>query len=483
MKKIILLHFVLLSFFYINIENIFALQIKNLHIGNSASDRWIEIFNDGDDITDFTSSNYKIIDNTSDSKRSIIEMSTNKTLLKNSTAFIYKTLSPSTKISETLPPEANLIFRSAFVLNETNGYISLVNSDNTSTYSCFAYGNISCPQSGSVDNSTSTNSTSTNSTSTNSTSTDSSGSSNTNIVYVYLPSNNQNKYGDISVLLPEEKIIPAGADVEFNVKAIDRDRKAIIGLDFQWSFGDGGEKFGQKVSHYYTYPGEYTLVASADGYTVGGEARMNVKVIVPDISISKVGSGGKENFIDLTNNTDYDLVLSNFYLDLDNNFYKLPKNFTILKRKTVHVSGEAVGFKLPATNISLNYPNKNLLISYLPILNNLTSTTSSTILESNNANNIKDKINLSAENVLRSEDKIINNTESENNNYKNSEVYTETKLDNIKTFEPFILKRLVLNNQKESNLQTELKPNKPINLNKTKNVDTGIVDWFKSLIY
>ena len=71
------------------------------------------------------------------------------------------------------------------------------------------------------------------------------------------------------------------------------------GLDFEWSFGDGGGKFGQKVSHYYVYPGEYTLVVSADGYTVGGEAKMNVKVVAPDISISKVGMGGKENFIDL----------------------------------------------------------------------------------------------------------------------------------------------------------------------------------------
>lgn len=463
MKKIILLYFVLLSFLYLNIENIFALQIKNLHIGNSSSDRWIEVYNDGDDIMDFTTTNYKIIDNNSDTKRSIIEMSNTKSFLKNSTAFIYKTLSPSSKISETLPGEASLLFRSSFVLDADNGYISLINSDNTNTYACFAYGNVSCPQSGSVDNSTSTNSTSTNSG--NSTST-------TNIVYVYIPTNNQNKYGDISVLLPEEKIIPAGADVDFNVKAVDKDKKAIFGLDFAWSFGDGGEKFGQKVSHHYTYPGEYTLVASADGYTVGGEARMNVLVITPDISILKVGKDLKENFIDLKNNTEYDLVLSDFYLNIDNIFYKLPKNFTILKGKTVHVSGEAVGFKLPATKISLNYPNKNLLLSYFPISDNLVSTTSSTSLESNEVNKKSDLLSEFLD------EKIIKSK------YEDSGIFVDNKNNsNIKnTHESFILKKLILDNKKNEvqEIQTE---SKSVNLNKTDNVDTGIVDWFKSLIY
>ncbi len=453
-----LLYFILFSFLYLNIENVFALQIKNVNFGASNNnDRWVEVFNDGADILDFTISDYKILDSKDTTKHSIMTLHGDVTFPSNTSVFI----SPSTDI----PSGATKVFRSNYTLDKTNGYISVINSDNTGTYSCFAYGNISCTQSNSINNSTSTNSTSTNTTST--TTSTSNESSPVSIVYIYVPTNNQNKYGDITVLLPAEKLVPAGADSEFNVKAIDQDKKAITGLNFEWSFGDGGEKFGQKVFYHYTYPGEYTLVASADGYTVGGEAKMNVKVVTPDIIISKVGTSSKENFIDLTNNTDYDLVLSNFYLNLDNNFYKLAKNFTISKRKTVHVSGEAVGFNLPATNISLNYPNKNFLVSYTNINNNSASNTIPLKL-----NVVENKPDLFSEETpkIKTEENL-------------SQVITEKELQiepTKQTKESFILKRLVLSQEIDTKTLID---SKPLNLNKTKNVDTGIVNWFKSLIY
>ncbi|MDQ1282014.1 MAG: hypothetical protein QG630_365 [Patescibacteria group bacterium] len=194
---------------------------------------------------------------------------------------------------------------------------------------------------------------------------------------------------------------------------------------------------------------------------------MNVKVVTPDIIISKVGTSSKENFIDLTNNTDYDLVLSNFYLNLDNNFYKLAKNFTISKRKTVHVSGEAVGFNLPATNISLNYPNKNFLVSYTNINNNSASNTIPLKL-----NVVENKPDLFSEETpkIKTEENL-------------SQVITEKELQiepTKQTKESFILKRLVLSQEIDTKTLID---SKPLNLNKTKNVDTGIVNWFKSLIY
>ena len=445
MKKIILLYFVLLSFLYLNIENIFALQITK--VSGPKTSPWIELLNDSDSIKNIKDLKLytKSATNTSTHSVSLGNKATNFDIQPNS--YFILADDPSKTIFLNLNCQ---VFDTSFdlVIGQTISYdvldYQVLSADTLSSTSCGT---------GSVDNSTSTNSTSTNSG--NSTST-------TNIVYVYIP----------SVLLPEEKIIPAGADVDFNVKAVDKDKKAIFGLDFAWSFGDGGEKFGQKVSHHYTYPGEYTLVASADGYTVGGEARMNVLVITPDISILKVGKDLKENFIDLKNNTEYDLILSDFYLNIDNIFYKLPKNFTILKGKTVHVSGEAVGFKLPATKISLNYPNKNLLLSYFPISDNLVSTTSSTSLESNEVNKKSDLLS----EVL--DEKIIKPK------YEDSGIFVDNKNNsNIKnTHESFILKKLILDNKKNE-VQEIQAESKSVNLNKTDNVDTGIVDWFKSLIY
>ena len=75
-NKYILTFFILISF---SLQSSFAIQIKNIHIGNTASDRWIEVYNDSDDISDFTS--YKIIDSGGDSKHSIIDMSGIKSFL------------------------------------------------------------------------------------------------------------------------------------------------------------------------------------------------------------------------------------------------------------------------------------------------------------------------------------------------------------------------------------------------------------------
>lgn len=469
-------------FFYLKIETVFALQITKVDNTQTASSnpsslQFVEIYNEKDVSEDITG--YKLFDaGAPDRGHSLSSNNTeNNFLIPAKTYFI---LSSSNTVKS--------IFIGCRVFKYTiaigaNDNISF-KKDNSSSNS-FLLSSINtlastfCSQNNLIDNSTSTNQTST---STNATTTDTNNSSSAaNIVYVYLPINNQNKYGDITVLLPEEKLIPAGADTEFNVKAIDQNKKAISNLDFEWSFGDGGEKFGQKVDHHYTYPGEYTLVASADGYTVGGEAKMNVKVVTPDISISKVGTSSKENFIDLTNNTDYDLVLSNFYLNLDSNFYKLPKNFTILKRKTVHVSGEATGFNLPATNISLNYPNKNLLVSYANNIKNNNLFSSSSIQESNSINN---ESNLFSEDTSmksypqpfpKEREKILPLGEDLGGDKK--ELQTETIKQNR---ESFVLKRLILNNSESKNSSNK---SETLNLNKSKNVDTGIVDWFKSLIY
>ncbi|MBP9766124.1 MAG: hypothetical protein KBD12_02795 [Candidatus Pacebacteria bacterium] len=473
MRNRFLIFLIVFSFLqYKNVNVIFALQIKNVNYSASNNnDRWIEVFNDGSDILDFTISDYKILDSKDTTKHGISILQGDATFPANTSIFI----SPSTST----PDGANKIFKSSYSIDKTNGYISIINSDNSNTYFCFNYGNVSCPGSTLIDNSTSTNSTSTNATSTNVDS-----DSDTKIIYVYIPTNNQNKYGDISLLLPVEKTVPAGGDSEFSIKALDQNKKAISGLDFEWSFGDGGGKFGQKVSHYYVYPGEYTLVVSADGYTVGGEAKMNVKVVAPDISISKVGMGGKENFIDLTNNTDYDLVLSNFYIDLDNTFYKLPKNFTLAKRKTVHISGEALGFNLPAKNISLNYPNKFSLTTY-SLNSNLVFTTS--ILDSLNLDNAikNEKINIDKVNLITEKDDLDSKEENKriNQNDSISQISInskEIKLSNTKEAnESIMLKRLIISNENNKYLNE----NKKENLNKDKTVDTGIADWLKSLIY
>jgi len=151
----------------------------------------------------------------------------------------YAYISPSTNI----PSGATKVFKSSYSIDRTNGYIEIINSDNTGVYHCLSFGSVACPTSSFISytedqssSSTSSTTTTTSSTSTSSTSTDQNSTTSsdtiTNISYIYIPSNNQNKYGDINVLLPTEKTIPVGADTDFTVKVTDTQKNILSGLDF-----------------------------------------------------------------------------------------------------------------------------------------------------------------------------------------------------------------------------------------------------------
>ncbi len=267
--------------------------------------------------------------------------------------------------------------------------------------------------------------------------------------------------------------MPAAADADFTVKVTDTRGQIITDLDFNWSFGDGGEKFGKDVTYHYSYPGEYTLIASADGFTSASEAKMKVLVVNPNINISKVGKDKSENYIDLKNDTEYDLYLSDFYLKINSEYYKLPKKFFIEKGKIVHVSGEALGFKLPATNVSLNYPNKNLLMEYFEKVDISTTSSSSIILPIYNS---------SSSYTLLDKDKDEDKYKQEIMNFSYK---LESKAINHNT-NTIIMKRLIMGVDVDVDLTRDtknIKSNTFKNNNINNTVDTGIINWFKSLIY
>lgn len=468
--KNILLFFIL--FFSFSLFNkTFGLQIKNVNYSaNNNNDRWIEIFNDGSDILDFTSSVYKIIDSEDETNHRINELSGGISFLASTSIFI----SPSTNI----PQGAEKVFRSPYKLNKGSGYIIL---DAQGIKNCFSYGGVVCPT---IQNEEIVEEDSTSTTS--STTLENDTSTKEKIVYIYIPENNQHKYGDIQILLPEERIVPASAEVEYEVKVTDSKKQIIKDLNFSWSFGDGGQKEGQKVLYHYVYPGEYSLIAEADGYTSGGQARMNVKVVEPKISISKAGEDEKENFILLQNEGEYDLFLSNFVLSLDNKNYRLPKNFLIAKNKSVKVAGEALGFTLPAKNISLLYPSGETLIIYTPVPNS-SSTISTTTNTKEEVSEIALLNKIAVDTPLKIEKSIIKNI-LPTKIVKNSETYKVKEFSNEKSSElenPLILRRLILGDSKSREFVYE-QVNKKENLVKkevSSNVDIKLIKWLKNLIY
>lgn len=348
--------------------------------------------------------------------------------------------------------------------------------------------------SGSGENSTSTNSTTTK--------TDDSDNQPTEIIkYIYVPQNNQDKYGDIQVLIPETKVVMALADNEYKVSAIDSNRQKINDLIYHFSFGDGGEAKGQSAIYHYTYPGEYYLVASAEGFSGGAKAIMKVTVVPPEIRIVKVIGENNENYIGLSNYAKYDLYLSNFILNVNGKDYKLPEDLLLAKGKTTYLSGEAIGFILKDKKVSLFYPNHQLLDKYE--INDEVSDSSTT--------NLLDTENIATTTILENKNlvKVIENSVKQSIVQTKSKLKAEIKDDNFKTIENIKEKEgedeniaVITNNQEDiltlNRLILDI-DNKIISLDKEENsnsrnkdkkivknndkVDIGIINWFKNLLY
>lgn len=482
--------FLLVAIYLIlNSTSSFALQISSIDFDPAGSDtnkEWFEVCNDGTDILSFADSLYKAITPSSSGFSSHdINKDSSADLMSSECAAIVDDIAT---FKTYRPDYTNKIFDSSFSLINSGGFVGIAQDKNILV--CKSYGSGVCPTNTNTGGGTnSTSSTSTNSTTTN--------KSQPELVYIYIPMNNQMKYGDIKLLLPEERIVPALADTEYLVKAVDSSNKVISDLDFNWSFGDGGEKYGKTVSYHYVYPGDYTLVVSADGFTSGAQAFMKVKVVSPKIEILGVGGMNGENIIDISNHTGYDIFLSQFYLVVDGKEYILPKNLLIAKDKTVHISGEAVGFKKPTLEVSLLYPNKKVLNTYfIPDLTQNLDTTSLLNLSSTSAQ-IKNTISSNLLLVQTSTSSSSTNTNISINQISTSKPKKrnifiadsapalDTKTKDKETISVYSVRRLILDKDlekiKDFNLNSSIKNS--IKPSQITGKDVNIINWLKNLIY
>lgn len=179
---------------------------------------------------------------------------------------------------------------------------------------------------------------------------------------------------------------PPVIPIEINIKAniLDLDYLPVAGADFtlraiatglkgeplqnekyQWTLGDGSKKEGQNILHRYSYPGEYMVVLEV----ISGEhstcAKKKIKVIAPDIIISKIGKSLNDNFIELYNPSNYELDLSWWRLQVDGNFFTLPKNTILLPKNYLKLPFDVTKL-LPQKNslIRLLFPNGMTVSSY-----------------------------------------------------------------------------------------------------------------------
>lgn len=148
---------------------------------------------------------------------------------------------------------------------------------------------------------------------------------------------------DIILYLQSEKIVVAGAPSLFSVVASTRLGKQIDNMTYTWGFGDGGYGIGSSTLYRYLYPGRYIAQVEGTNGLIAGSARMIVRVVSPDVSLSPIGSGKYGQYIDITNPNEYDIDVSLWKVTIDGVPFSFPKH-TILSQGTTRFSGSVMGF-------------------------------------------------------------------------------------------------------------------------------------------
>jgi hypothetical protein len=121
-----------------------------------------------------------------------------------------------------------------------------------------------------------------------------------------------------------------------------------------WNFGDGDFRETRvintdKFTHTYFYPGEYNVSFEyyPDSFADNPLAiqKIIIKVVVPEVLISSVGNE-KDFFVELSNNTNYNVDLSNWFLVSDGKSFKIPKNTILAAKKKMIIPPRITNFSI-----------------------------------------------------------------------------------------------------------------------------------------
>lgn len=126
-----------------------------------------------------------------------------------------------------------------------------------------------------------------------------------------------------------------------------------------WNFGDGDSletTSSEKFLHTYFYPGEYVITLDyykTTSFLTGEPDAVNkitVKVAPLTVSISNVGDE-KDFFVELTNNSDYDIDISKWELTSSTGrTFIFPRNSVIPTKKKITLSPKITGFTIADKN-------------------------------------------------------------------------------------------------------------------------------------
>ena len=155
-----------------------------------------------------------------------------------------------------------------------------------------------------------------------------------------------------------DRTVIAGADVEFDASAYDKNQQTLDAttVRFSWNFGDGTTAEGTAVLHHFTYPGRYDVVLTIAQNKEAVADDVIVTVEPAALGFTLLQDGG----LSIENRAGHDLDLSNWIVKQDSGLlsaqFMLPDHSKILAGSSMNISAQTLQFHASSSTI-LEYPN------------------------------------------------------------------------------------------------------------------------------
>jgi len=103
-------------------------------------------------------------------------------------------------------------------------------------------------------------------------------------------SDTENKI-EFEISAGRDRLTTVGNNLAFRATPTRLQNMSEQGISYHWSFGDGTTAQGNVVNHAYKFAGEYSVVVNANYSDKQAVSRMEVKVISPNLSLTRISDG------------------------------------------------------------------------------------------------------------------------------------------------------------------------------------------------
>jgi hypothetical protein len=371
MKKIIFAIFVFMpSAAFANVQ---INEVAWMGDATSAYNEWIELYNDGDTAEDL--SGWSIV--TTDGKFSII---------------LSKTIQPKgyfllehVKADAAKSTASDVLSYTGTYFNNEGGIILLLkhgdmetdkidasekwpagNSDKAKEETMQRNGEkwITAPSTKGTENKTSDTSSETTDATTDTTNTDTapySSSLDTSAHMSPLPLSDFSEKQELYISAGRNRIVSAGNPVIFEAYAIDSKGTKSQNISATWSFGDGSQAGGVKVSHTYKYSGDYAVVLNASTGRNEAVSRAEIKVFAPKITLFAENDGA----VSLSNDSAYEINIGGWKIQGTTGTFAVAPDTIIMPGKKIIFPQMIMGINFPANEtMSLFSPDGTMVVNF-----------------------------------------------------------------------------------------------------------------------